>query len=119
MIGEAADMGLRFMPSVVAEFAALATPTGRIYDPRSSLGALWRYQPRDAQLLLGEGNTPLVYGSVMTRIVCGTAGYAPISLPQNINVLLPYGPPVAFVAADLEKLWRRPILVAKHCRGTI
>ena len=101
MIGEAADKGLRFMPSIVADFAALATPTGRIYDPRSGLGALWRYQPRDTQLLLGEGNTPIVYGSVMTRIVCGTEGYAPISLPQDIAVLPPYGPPVAF--ADLEK----------------
>jgi uncharacterized protein (DUF2235 family) len=103
MIGEAADKGLRLMPSIVAEFAAIATPTGRLYDPRSGLGALWRYQPRDAQLLLGEGNTPLVYGSVMTRIVGGTEGYAPISLPQNIAVLPPYGPPVAFVAAGLEK----------------
>jgi hypothetical protein len=96
MIGEAQSKGLRFMPSIVAEFAALANPTGRIYDPRSGLGALYRYQPRDVQALLGEGNTPLVYGSVMTRIVSGTEGYAPISLPQKINVLPPYGPPVAF-----------------------
>jgi hypothetical protein len=96
MIGEAQDKGLRFMPSIVAEFAALANPTGRMYDPRSGLGAFYRYQPRDAQKLLGEGNTPLVYGSVMTRIASGTEGYAPISLPEKINVLPPHGPPVAF-----------------------
>src|SRR5262249_24501097 len=98
MIGEASESekGLRFIPSIVAEFAALANPTGRVYDPRSGFGALYRYQPRDAQKLLGKGNTPIVAGSVMTRIASGTEGYAPISLPEKIEVLPPFGPPVAF-----------------------
>ncbi|MDQ6703582.1 MAG: DUF2235 domain-containing protein [Pseudomonadota bacterium] len=93
MIDEAAEKGLRFVPLVVEAFAALATPTGRIYDSRSGFGALYRYQPRDAQQLLGPGNTPLVYGSVITRMVCGNDGYAPISLPEEIEVLPPYWPP--------------------------
>jgi uncharacterized protein (DUF2235 family) len=96
MIREAAAMGLRFAPPVAAEFEALAAPTGRIYDPRSGFGALWRYQPRDAQKILGEGIIPVVHWSVMTRIVSGTEGYAPISLPEEIKVLPPHGPPVAF-----------------------
>lgn len=118
MIREAAEKELRFAPSVVAEFGALASPTGRIYDPRSGLGALWRYQPRDAKKLLdhppgrdqraatqvvGGGNTPLVHGSVMTRIVSGTEGYAPISLPEKIEVLPPYGPPVPFCKAAVKE----------------
>ncbi|HET6376132.1 MAG TPA: DUF2235 domain-containing protein, partial [Methylocella sp.] len=96
MIREAAAMGLRFAPPVAVDFEALAAPTGRIYDPRSGFGALWRYQPRDAQKILGEGVTPVVHWSVMTRIVSGTEGYAPLSLPQGIQVLPPHGPPLAF-----------------------
>jgi len=103
MIDEAAGKGLRFEPSVVEGYAAIAAATGRIYDSRSGFfGALWRYQPRDAQLLLGEGNTPLVHGSVMIRMACGN-GYAPISLPQKIDVLMPDGPPVAFDAAAVAQ----------------
>jgi uncharacterized protein (DUF2235 family) len=103
MIKEAAEKGLRFESSVVAEYYALATPTGRMYDSRSGFGALWRYQPRDAQLLLGEGNTPLVHSSVLTRMTCGNDGYAPISLPEKIDVLLPDGAPVAFDDAAVDQ----------------
>jgi uncharacterized protein (DUF2235 family) len=112
MIDEAKDKELRFMPSIVADFAALATPTGRIYDSRSGFGAFYRYQPRDAQVLLnatdlpvpsGTSITPVVYGSVITRIVCGPEDYAPISLPEKIEVLPPYGPPVAFVDSKVRE----------------
>ena len=109
MIDEAANEGLRFEPSVVAAYAAIAAPTGRIYDSRSGfVGALWRYQPRDAQLLLGQGNTPLVHGSIMTRMACGNDGYAPISLPEKIDVLPPHGPPVAFNTADVTQALAQP-----------
>ena len=109
MIDEAANEGLRFEPSVVGAYAAIAAPTGRIYDSRSGfVGALWRYQPRDAQLLLGQGNTPLVHGSVMTRMACGNDGYAPISLPEKIDVLPPHGPPVAFNTADVTQALAQP-----------
>jgi uncharacterized protein (DUF2235 family) len=108
MIEEAADKGLRFESTLVAAYAAAAAPTGRIYDPRAGFGALWRYQPRDTQLLLGQGNRPLVHGSVMTRMVCGNDGYAPISLPEEIDVLPPHGTPVAFdtaaVSAELAQV---------------
>jgi uncharacterized protein (DUF2235 family) len=133
MIDEAAEKRLRFVPSVVEEFAALAAPAGRIYDSRDGFyGALYRYQPRNAHLLLNpprvnpprdahlpldKVNKPLVHGSVMTRMVCGNDGYAPISLPEEIDVLPPRGPPVPFepeavaqaLAKDNEK--RRHVLV--------
>jgi uncharacterized protein (DUF2235 family) len=97
MIDEAKEKGLDFEPAVVGEYVALAAPTGRIYDPRAGFfGAFWRYQPRDVQLLMGKGITPVVHGSVMTRMVCGNDRYAPISLPQDIAVLPPYGQSVAF-----------------------
>jgi uncharacterized protein (DUF2235 family) len=96
MIDEAKQKGLEFETAVVEEYRALATPTGRIYDPRAGFGALWRYQPRDVQKLMGKGITPLVHGSVMTRIVCGNDRYAPISLPQEIAIVLQDEPPIAF-----------------------
>lgn len=112
MIGEAAAKELRFVPSIVETFAGLATPTGRIYDSRAGLGAFYRYQPRDAQELLdrtdlasppGASITPVVYSSVITRIVSGTEGYAPISLPMNIEVLPPYGPPIGFDKSKVQQ----------------
>lgn len=99
MIGEAAREGLRFEPRIVETYAALAAPTGRIYDPRAGMGALWRYQPRDVQQLMGEGNIPLVHSSAILRMAYGNDGYAPISPPQRIDVLPPHGAPVAFDAA--------------------
>ena len=103
MIEEARMRGLAFEQAIVDEYAALATPTGRIYDPRAGFGAFWRYQPRDVQALMGKGITPIVHGSVMTRMVCGNDGYAPISLPQDIAVLPPYGPPVSFERAAVAQ----------------
>jgi uncharacterized protein (DUF2235 family) len=103
MIDEAAQKGLRFERSIVEEYGAIAAPTGRIYDSRAGFGVFWRYQPRDAQLLMGEGNRPLVHGSVMTRMVCGNDGYAPISLPEQIDVLPPQSGPAAFTSAAVEK----------------
>ena len=103
MLQEAADQGLRLEPSVFDSYIALAAPTGRIYDSRSGFGVFWRYQPRDAQLLMGEGITPIVHGSVMMRMTCGSDGYAPISLPERLDVLPPHGAPVAFEAAAVKE----------------
>jgi len=103
MIKEAAEEGLRFEPSVLVVYHALAAPTGRMYDSRSGFGVLWRYQPRDAQVLLREGNTPLVHGSVITRMTYGNDGYAPISLPERVDVLPGNGKPVPFDAAAVQQ----------------
>jgi uncharacterized protein (DUF2235 family) len=113
MIEEAREKGLVFEPLVVEEFTVLATPTGRIYDSRSGFGALYRYQPRnahlllnpprDAQLPLDKDITPVVHGSVMIRMAWSNDGYAPISLPEKIDVLPPYGPPVAFNDAAVRQ----------------
>ncbi len=96
MIEEAAKQGLRFEPNLVENYAAIAAPTGRIYDSRSGFGVFWRYQPRSVEALMGDDNTPLVHGSMVMRMAYGNDGYAPISLPEKINLLPPHGPPVAF-----------------------
>jgi len=115
MIREAADQGLRFAPCIVDVYKAIAAPTGRIYDSRSGFGAFWRYQPRNVDELMnpprGKGrqqlprqrNTPLVHSSVITRMAHGNDGYAPISLPKRIDVLLPDGPPVALDDAAVTR----------------
>ena len=106
MIEEAKKQGLAFEPAVEGEYIALATPTGRIYDPRAGFGAFWRYQPRDVQALMGKDITPIVHGSVMTRMICGNDRYAPISLPQTIAVLPPDGPPIKFEKTAVEQAQR-------------
>jgi hypothetical protein len=103
MIEEAKKQGLAFEPAVEGEYVALATPTGRIYDPRGGFGAFWRYQPRDVQTLMGKDIKPIVHGSVMTRMICGNDRYAPISLPQTIGVLPPDGPPIKFEKTAVEQ----------------
>lgn len=103
MIDEAAREGLRFEPRIVETYAALVAPTGRIYDPRGGMGALWRYQPRDVAELMGAGNIPLVHGSAIVRMLSGNDGYAPISLPERIEVLPPHGAPIAFEASAVAE----------------
>lgn len=103
MIQEATEQGLRFESDMVSEYCALAASTARMYDSRAGFGCLWRYQPRNAQLLLGEGNRPLVHSSVVTRMIWGDDGYAPISLPEKIDVLPGNGSPVSFDTAAIQQ----------------
>jgi hypothetical protein len=112
MIDEAKKQGLRFMSCIVEDFKALAVPTGRIYDSRSDFGALWRYQPRnvDERMNPDEAPTPkadhirpIVHASVITRMIKGTDGYAPISLPEKFDVQPPYGDKVPFEIAAVTK----------------
>ena len=55
---------------------------------------------------MGKGIMPIVHGSVMTRMICGNDRYAPISLPQDIAVLPPDGPPVEFQRAAVAHAQR-------------
>jgi uncharacterized protein (DUF2235 family) len=104
MIGEAASKGLRFRPSTVTSYTAIASPTGRLYDSRAGFGTFYRYQPRDVQSLIGQGNRPLVHYDVVTRMAEGNDGYAPISLPHDFNIWPPFGGPVAFDRDEATRL---------------
>jgi uncharacterized protein (DUF2235 family) len=99
MIEQASLKGLQFRKDIVAVQAGLATAAGRLYDSRSGFGMFYRYQPRDAFALMG-GKRLLIHHSVVTRMALGTDGYAPISLPYELDVLPPYGPPIAFNAVE-------------------
>ena len=103
MIGEAAASGLRFEPETTADFWDFASESGRIYNSRSGTGIFYRYHPRAAGRLMGEGTTPIVDWSVFMRMHGGADGYAPISLPSAVDILLPTGEQLAFDATRQVK----------------
>jgi uncharacterized protein (DUF2235 family) len=111
MIEEAAKQRLHFKEWTVAGYAAIASTTGRIYDSRSGFGNFYRYQPRHVGDLMGPGNTPLIHSSVVLRMAEGNDGYAPISLPEKVNVLPFYGDPIPFQGLLREKLMLAPAAV--------
>lgn len=96
MIEQAAEKGLAFRPEIVAVQAGLASAAGRQYDCRAGFGMFYRYQPRDVAALMGEGVRPIIHHSVVTRMALGAQGYAPISLPDDLDVMSPYGPLIPF-----------------------
>ena len=98
MIEQAAQKGLIFRKEIVGVQDGLASAAGRLYDSRAGLGMFYRYQPRDIGALMG-GERPIIHHSVVTRMALGVAGYAPVSLPDDLDVLPPYGPKIAFSAA--------------------
>lgn len=98
MIEQASDKGLIFRKEIVAVQDGLASAAGRLYDSRSGFGMFYRYQPRDVSALMG-GEKPIIHHSVVTRMALGVGGYAPISLPDDLAVMPPYGPPIPFSAA--------------------
>ena len=71
MIDEARkNNGLRFENAIVETYRALASPTGRLYDSRSGLGgALWRYQPRNVQLLMDNRDESVLKQNRITPLV--------------------------------------------------
>jgi uncharacterized protein (DUF2235 family) len=108
MIEETINKGLRFRPEFVSQLVGYASSNGRIYDSRAGFGAFYRYQPRDAKALMGKGNRPIIHHSVVTRMALGSDGYAPISLPYDIDIVPQYGPVVPFNAAQAASMLSPP-----------
>lgn len=103
MMEEVAALGLDFEKSLFDTYKALSAPTGRMYDSRAGAGALWRYQPRNVELLMDKGVRPLVHHCVVTRMRYGNDGYAPFTLPLGIDILLPNKKPIPFEAQEVAK----------------
>lgn len=95
MISEAERAGLKFKPVLLAQYEAVASEDGRIYDSRANFGFFYRYHPRSAHRLMQD--TPLVDSSVILRMADGPDGYAPISLTRDFDVLMPDGSRVPFL----------------------
>jgi uncharacterized protein (DUF2235 family) len=75
---------------------------GRIYDPRSGLGGLYRYGPRNLAQLCStifsqeRGDevfieTPKIHESALARIQNAARGYAPLGLPARYEIVTDNG----------------------------
>lgn len=95
MMGNAERHELRLIPSHRQAVQDAQSPYGQLYDPRAGLGAFYRYTPRQIKEFYDvDGKTPLlpvVHGSVIMRMACGTDRYAPTTLPPAFMVLAPDG----------------------------
>src|SRR5262249_30597023 len=95
---------------------SLSSPTGRLYDSRTGVGALFPYQPRNVQLSMDknddtiprdQGVTPLVHHGVVTLMRYGNDGYAPKLLPDETRV--------AFNRAAIPRRRQSRILPRRRC----
>ncbi len=88
MMTRAEAAGLRFIPTVRELLRELQNVNDKLYDSRAGLGAYYRYQPRDIGRLCSECNvTPKIHYSLIERIVQGTGGYAPCTLPKEFELV--------------------------------
>jgi len=107
MMDEAKEFAqLRFRPDREKESRDQADGFGRIHDSRAGIGSYYRYQPRrigayiippepgsesirDQDQPATEGlRQPIkVHESVFRRIVSGTDGYAPIAIPEEVEIV--------------------------------
>lgn len=104
MMNEASKAGLRLRPDRVEAAARTADAFGPMHDSRAGVGVYYRYQPRLVGAFLeppekgkeSEGDPDkadksltavLVDRSVVHRILSGTDGYAPITLPEHFEIV--------------------------------
>ncbi len=104
MMNEAIKAGLRLRPDRVEAAARTADAFGPMHNSRAGVGVYYRYQPRLVGAFLeppekgkeSEGDpdkadkslrTVLVDRSVVHRILSGTDGYAPITLPEHFEIV--------------------------------
>jgi uncharacterized protein (DUF2235 family) len=99
MMKEAGRCGLRFKgsgkyePDALRHARSAADKDGRLYNPRSGIGAYYRYGPRDISELCNAVNgsveikTPKIHYTVFERIRDGVHPYAPIGLPATYAVV--------------------------------
>lgn len=88
MIGELGN-GLRFIEGATATFDSNASPYAAAHDSRAGLSVFYRYGPRT----VGDngGHPPVIHHSVAEKIAFGIERYAPVTLPDTADVLMPDG----------------------------
>lgn len=94
MLNEAVKAGLVLRNGELDQFRDLSSPFGPVHDSRAGTAVLYRYDPRVIAQKDDEGNfygPTLVHSSVIERIVHGSDNYAPIALPDDIQISLPDG----------------------------
>lgn len=82
------EHGLRLNRGERVWFREHASGDDKLYEPRSGLGAFYRWKIRDIGSICARHNVqPKIHVSVMERIAHGTAGYAPGNLPSSAQVV--------------------------------
>ncbi|MEM6647821.1 MAG: DUF2235 domain-containing protein [Bacteroidota bacterium] len=82
----------------------------RLYDSRAGIASLYRYQPRDLDehtFSRGMGLKHLIHSSVFDRIQNETAGYVPINISRDSEVVHTETQPRADLVQNREALLRR------------
>ncbi len=88
MMYRAQQHGLRFVPADAVSYGYHGDVDDKLYDSRSGLGVFYRWQPRDVQKLCAQnGITPKLHRSVFERIARNTEGYAPGSVPSQLEIV--------------------------------
>jgi uncharacterized protein (DUF2235 family) len=80
--------GVSFSPGDIDEFRENASALGPHHDSRAGTAVFYRYHPRPV-LNDERGNWPIIHHSVVEKMVFGCDNYAPITLPENVTVLMP------------------------------
>jgi hypothetical protein len=87
MTGELGN-SLRFIDGATESFAKNASPYASAHDSRHGLSVFHRYGPRTVG---DNGGPPVIHHSVAEKIAFGIDRYAPVTLPDTANVLMPDG----------------------------
>lgn len=87
-IGKLED-SLRFIDGATDSFTRNASPYAAAHDSRGGASVFYRYGPRP----VGDngGHPPVIHHSVAEKIAFGIERYAPVTLPDTANVLMPDG----------------------------
>ncbi|MHB8268717.1 DUF2235 domain-containing protein [Bradyrhizobium sp.] len=87
MTNELGD-SLRFIEGAKESFIRNASPYAAAHDSRNGLAVFYRYGPRTVG---DNGGPPVIHHSVAEKIAFGIDRYAPVTLPDTANVLMPDG----------------------------
>jgi uncharacterized protein (DUF2235 family) len=102
MIGEIGN-GLRFIDGAADSFADNASPYASAHDSRNGLSVFYRYGPRTVG---DNGGPPVIHHSVAEKIAFGIDRYAPVTLPDTANVLMPDGTMEQIKGYNSKAVWR-------------
>jgi hypothetical protein len=102
MTNELGD-SLRFIDGAKEPFSNNASPYAAAHDSRNGLSVFYRYGPRTVG---DNGGPPVIHHSVAEKIAFGIDRYAPVTLPDTANVLMPDGTMEQIKGYDSKGVWR-------------
>ncbi|MCY6382701.1 DUF2235 domain-containing protein [Hoeflea prorocentri] len=86
MAREARSLELRFRCDNLNYFYEHSSVLAHIHNSRKGMKAFYRYSPRRITTTEADGGDPVVHNSVIQKIVFGSEGYAPTTLPDTFEV---------------------------------